>query len=86
MPHLLMLALARLPLPEPIPGPRAVRRRRDFWYSSMSDGAAPSSGRAQHTTETQRIEKPIAAFIPDNGSISDSSGTSSRYRPATFVA
>jgi hypothetical protein len=28
-------------------GPRAVRRRRDFWYSSMSDGAAPSSGLAQ---------------------------------------
>ncbi len=28
-------------------GPRAVRRRRDFWYSSMSDGAAPPSGLAQ---------------------------------------
>jgi hypothetical protein len=66
-------------------GPRAVRRRRDFWYSSMSDGAAPSSGRAQ-TAETHRIENPTAAFIPDNGSISDSSGCSSRYRVATFVA
>jgi hypothetical protein len=29
------------------PCPKAVRRRRDFWYSSMSDGAAPPSGRAK---------------------------------------
>ncbi len=28
-------------------GPRAVRRRRDFWYSSMSNGGAPPSGLAQ---------------------------------------
>jgi hypothetical protein len=66
-------------------GPKAARRRRDFWYSSMSDGAAPLSGRSQ-TAELQRIEKPTAAFIPDNGSISDNSGCNSRYRPATFVA
>ena len=28
-------------------GPRALRRPCDFWYSSMSGGAAPSSGQAQ---------------------------------------
>jgi hypothetical protein len=30
-------------------GPRAVRRRCDFWYPSMSAGAAPSSGQARST-------------------------------------
>jgi hypothetical protein len=30
----------------PTAGPRAVRRRCDFWYSSMSDGGAPPSGLA----------------------------------------
>jgi hypothetical protein len=28
-------------------GPRTVRRPRDFWYSSMSAGAAPFSGQAR---------------------------------------
>ncbi len=50
---------------------------RFLWYASMSDGAAPSSGRAQ-TAELQRIEKPTAGFTPDNGSISDSNGCNSR--------
>jgi hypothetical protein len=39
-----------------------------------------------HAAALQRIEKPTAAFMPDNGSISDNNGCSSRYRPATFVA
>ena len=30
-------------------GPRAVRRPSDFWYSSMSAGATPSSGQARST-------------------------------------
>jgi hypothetical protein len=38
-------------------GTRVVRRRRDFWYSSMSDGVAPPSGLAQ--TE-EHGHRPIA--------------------------
>jgi hypothetical protein len=36
-------------------GTRAVRRRRDFWYSSMSDGVAPPSGLAQTEEHGHRL-------------------------------
>jgi hypothetical protein len=38
-------------------GPRTVRRPCDFWYSSMSAGAAPFSGQAR-STQQAAFEQP----------------------------
>ena len=47
------------------PGPRTARRPRDFWYPSMSAGAAPSSGHAQ----CRRLRGGFHFSAPDTASV-----------------